>query len=567
MSELLDPATKVGALTPEQRKLLAFKLGLTHLNGRALVAEALRQCGIRRLIGICGTPIDAIFGEVHKRGIRCISTRHQASATLMAAGANFLAGSVENVVLVSCGPALTNTISGILAARDNQWPLVVMGGRRSLRNEGAGYFQELDAVPIMAPITKWASTIRQASEVIPVIHRAIEVALSGTPGPVYLDLPEDVLSDNAAPLKLGRPTREPHACAGQDEVQRAFELLRASERPVLCLGEGIRWNYDVSTLQDFVEREQLPVISTSLGRGFLPDSHPLCFNSIRHFVQPGSDLVLMAGAWFDWRFRNGAEVAPDARVIHIDPDDRVRGRNVRLTQSVAGDPGDFLLRLEQLSRNAHPVARSGWIEELSKLREAKAFRNPDDDSKGIIGPYQLHSTLKAIFPPDTVLIVEGGVHLACGQYVHEVNRPLSWFDPGWNGFIGCGIPLAMAARLAYPDRPVVAVVGDTGFGMTGMELETAARHNLPIIVVVVNNNGVNGIRRQKLYIGDDGAERCFAFQDDLRYDLIGTVLGARGAWVTDIEELVYAVDSALRRRDLTCINVSVDPNVPAPIAW
>ena len=561
-------------LTPEQLKRLNHKLGRVQLTGVGLVAEGLRQCGVQRICGIPGTPVDSLFGEAVRRGIRCIAAHHQSAAAIIAGSANYLTGSLENVVVASAGPAVTNTLTGILVARDNHWPLLVLGGRRSTRDEGAGYFQELDATPIMTPVTKWAVTVRSAADIIPVLYKAIETAISGTPGPVYIDLPEDILVDEAAPVKRPKPMRQPPPAPSEEEIRQAYSLLRSAERPLLCIGEGLRWSSDPGALRAFVEREQLPFITTSLGRGFIPDSHPLCFNIVRHCVQVKSDLVLMAGAWFDWRFRHGAELNPAARVIHVHPEEGELGRNVNPVLAVAGDGGAFLRRLEAESQEAEsqaarPVNRRTWLAELSHLRATEATRLSawSRETAEPMLPQQLFRSLREALPAEAFVVLDGGISLSCGQLCLEANQPLSWLDPGWNGCIGSGIPQALGARLAFPDRPVVAVVGDTSFGLSSFELETAARHNLPLLAIVVNNSGINGFVRQNRYLGADHNERFFAFSDDLRYDQMAQSLGAKGVQITSIDQFRVAVGLALQSRELTCLNVEVNAHAPVPRVW
>lgn len=577
MKRLDDPAptpsegaASLPVLSPEQKSRLLHKLGREPLRGSALVAESLLRCGVRRLCGIGGTPVDAIFGEAARRGIRVISTRHQSTATLMAATSNYLSGALESAVLVSAGPAVTNTVTGVLVARDNHWPLLVMGGRRALNGAGAGYFQELDAVPLMRSITKWAVTIRQAADMMPVLHDAIEQAMSGVPGPVYVDLPEDVLAQSAVPVALSSPKRQHSTAPAADMVAEAFDRLRKAGRPLLCLGEDIRWSVDGPALRDLIEREQLPFITTSLGRGFVPDDHPLCFNLVRHRVPARCDLVLMAGAWFDWRFRHGVELGPQTAVVHVDPEDRTRGRNVEVSLSIPGDAGRFLNALADVSRRSVPVDRSAWLKELAAPKAAEAARlNAWRAEKDVpMLPQELYDVLLETLPEDAFVVLDGGVHLACGQHLMRVNHPLSWLDPTWSGCIGAGLPLALGARLSFPERRVVVVAGDTGFGLSGMELETAARNHLPVLLIIVNNDGVNGRVRQNNVLTPPDQNPFYVFTPELRYDDVARGLGTGHVeWIDTAAALRTAVQEALGRGGLSCLNTRINPLAPVPPVW
>src|SRR3990172_10084030 len=186
-------ADRIFRLSPAKRALLDKTLGEKKVSGYSLVAEALRQCGVKHVLGITGTPVDCIFPECSARGIRVIGARYQQAAVLMAAAGNYVVGRLESVVVVSAGPAVTNALTGVVVARDNGWPVIVMGGRRPTHEEGIGHYQELDAVPIFQSVTKWAARVDRTSDLPAAVVRAYEIAASGRPGPVYLDLPEDVL--------------------------------------------------------------------------------------------------------------------------------------------------------------------------------------------------------------------------------------------------------------------------------------------------------------------------------------------------------------------------------------
>lgn len=567
----LLPAHKrqLAALTPGQRERLRTRLRARTASGFALVAEALQQSGVRYLCGMPGTPVDALFHEVAERGLQAVATRHQTSAVIAAAAANHLSGQLEAFVVVSAGPAVTNTTTGLLVARDNGWPVVVMGGRRPLANEGAGYFQELDAVPALAPLTKWAATVERTEDLMPMVHRAAEIALSGTPGPVYLDLPEDVLYGEAHPSSLGRPVRTPPPAPAETEVDEALALLRASERPLLALGEGLWWDVAPDTLRQFVDREGLPFITTSLGRGLVPDAHPLCLNGLRQVALPESDLVLMAGAWFDYRFQRGGGVAPGTRVIHVEPDVARRGRNVTPTLAVAASPGLFLDHLAAQARGCAPIERPAWKAAVIALRaSSEATVAPvREGAESPLQAQQLYAALRDTLPEDAVVVLEGSIHMAAGHHGLRVNWPRAWLDSGWNGCMGAGLPMALGARLAFPTRPIVAVVGDTGMGLSGMEIETAVRHNLPVVLVVANNGGINGAQRQETFLGDHPNLPVLTYSEGLRYDRVSRDLGADGIAVDRAEDLAPAFRTALSSGRTTCVDVAIDPFPGYPRFW
>lgn len=564
---------RLQSLTLEQRAHLKHRLSTIRVSGHSLVAEALRQCAVKCVVGISGTPVDRIFPECSARGIRPIGTRHQQAAVLIAAAANYVTGRLESVVLVSAGPAVTNALTGVLVARDNGWPVLVMGGRRPLHQQGIGYFQELDAIPIYQSMTKWAAKVEHTSEIMSAVIRGYEIACSGRPGPVYLDLPEDVLDGLSEMDSSPTPTLSPRLQAKSKEVEQTARLLRGAKRPLLILGEGIRWSFCEASLRRLVEQFGIPFITTPLARGFLPDDHRLCANDVRRQIQSQADVVLMAGASFDWRFRFGGELPSDARIVHVDIDPKTFGMSLESARRICADSGRFLVQLEAMlteqQSHSESMRSNHWqahvktaCSEKRKLRSAWLAKKSTP-----MGPQQLFSTVRDFLPRDAVVVLDGNIALAAGQALLSALTPCGWLDPGWNGCMGSGIPFGMGAKLASPERMVVVVCGDFGFGLSAMDLETAVRHKIPIIVVIANNDGATGALRQKALFPPEYPELFSRFQPGLRYDRIMEVFGGHAEFVSDPADIRPALERAVASGLPSCINVSVDPDAPHPGAW
>ena len=539
--------------------------------GHALIADALRHCGVKRVVGITGTPVDQIFSECAAHGIRPIGARHQQAAALMAAASNYIAGRLDSVVVVSAGPAVTNALTGVLIARDNGWPVIVLGGRRSIHEQGIGYFQELDAVPIYQSVTKSAATVTRAADLPMAIVRAHEIAMNGRPGPVYLDLPEDVLDAHAEADLPAAPGIAAPCDAAADVVAECAQSLRAADRPLLILGEGIRWSFNQADLRNLVEQNGIPFITAPLARGFLPDDHPLCANDVRRWVQSQADFVLLSGAWFDWRFRFGAELATSARVIHADIDSTTLGKNVPDALTVHADSGRFLSQMHALLQTSAPAAGAlePWRQRVRAAVEQKRLTRAEwlTRESTPMAPQTLFAALRRFLPKDAIVVLDGNITLAAGQALLSAQTPCGWLDPGWNGCMGAGIPMAMGAKLAAPERTVVAVCGDFGFGLTAMDLETAVRHRIPVIVIVANNDGICGGLRQKERFPRGHPELFSRFQEALRYERIAEIFGGHSEFVTDATLLQDAFDRAAASGLPACVNVRVDPYAPHPGFW
>jgi thiamine pyrophosphate-dependent acetolactate synthase large subunit-like protein len=448
----------------------------------------------------------------------------------------------------------------------------VLGGRRPVHEQGIGYFQELDAVPIFQSVTKSATTVSRAADLPIAIVRAYEIAMNGRPGPVYLDLPEDVLDAQAETDLPAVPLVPAHYQADAHIVAECAQLLRAAERPLLILGEGIRWSFNEADLRDLVEQNGIPFMTTPLARGFLPDDHPLCVNDVRRWVQSQADLVLMFGAWFDWRFRFGAELAPNARIIHADIDSTTLGKNVRDVLTVHADSGRFLSQMQTLLQQTYLLSaerlelwRRRVMAAVDEKRLTRAAWLPHVSTP--MAPQTLFEALHSFLPEDAIVVLDGNITLAAGQARLSAHKPCGWLDPGWNGCMGAGIPMAMGAKLAAPERMVVVVCGDFGFGLSAMDLETSARHRIPIVVVVVNNDGICGRLRQKERFPREYPEFFSQFQEGLRYERIADIFGGHPEFVTEPTEIKAALERATASGLPACVNVRVDPNASHPGYW
>lgn len=553
-------------LPAAKRRLLLEKVRRQRIDGQALVAEGLKQAGVKVLSGLPGTPVCDIFTESRKRGIRILCPRHQFTGTMMAAAQNFAAGKVVHAVCLSAGPAVTNATTGILHAYNNNWPLLVLSSRRALTEEGSGYFQELDAVPVMESITKYSVTVSSVSDIIPTIARAYSIASDGRPGPVFVDLPEDVLLDYAIAEKVALKSSDNSIQPDRKDAVNCLEKIRLSPAPLLCLGEDLLQQLDPAPILKLVERENLPFITTSIGRGILPENHALCLNRVRRNAMLTADLFILAGAWFDWRLRRGQCCGTGTSLVHIHPDSELLGKNVPEADCYQSEPLAFLKLLGETECACSTPDRS------SRIRILPRNESPEPDASdflnvGYANSVQAMQILNEEKPDNAYLLADSSTHLAIAQHYLEINRPHSWMDPGWHGLIGSGIPNALGTQLAWPDRPVIAVVGDTSFGMAGMEMETAVRHRLPIKVMVMNNSGIVGSQREKLTVPPDHTERFCQFGDRLRYDEIAVALGAQGEAVSSNEDLRPAIRRMLDSTKPYCLNIHVHPETPFPPPW
>ena len=560
-----DPGFTAAGLEALQQRLRGDVV-----DGHALVVRSLRDLGITHVFGISGTPIRQTLGVAARVGLRVIGVRHQQAAVLAAAAHNFMTGRIAAVALVSAGPAVSNVVTGLLVARANGWPVVVLGGRTPLNMAGRGSFQELDGAGLFRPLARWSAVVEDTAGIPAAIRRAVQVASAAPRGPVYLDLPEDVLTGAGAAGSSAVAPAPATAMPDPAGVRAAVDALLAARRPLVLFGPAVRWDDAYRELLVLVERLGVPFLAAPMARGLLPDDHALCFTAVGGAAQQRADLVLTVGARLDWTFRFGSELRSDAALLQIDDDADAIGMNRAVTVGLVGAIRPTLRALlDELSRR--PQAGTGqagfaWLDELVALRQQReqAIARQAGNVAKPMTPHRLMAEVRDFLSPDAVCVLDGNVSMAAGQQVIRRSAPLSLLTAGANGCMGVGVPFGIGAKLAFPERPVVVVSGDFAFGLSGMEIETAVRHRIPLVVVIANNDGISGGLTQKAYYAPDYPERVTMFQPGIRYDRIAEALGGHGEYVEDPRELRSALERAAASGVAACVNVRVDPDAPYP---
>jgi len=543
--------------------------GLTKIDGHTLVANSLKRLGVTHVYCVAGTPIRETFSKCAEFGIRPIGVRNQLAGALMAIAQNYVIGRIAAVALFSAGPAITNATTGILVAKDNCWPLLILGGRRPLSMRGMGSFQELDAAALFQPITKWSAVVRKTSEIQSYIEEAFQIAISGRPGPVYLDLPEDVLT--ATSHSAIGPSRAISNIPALDEngIDAAADLLLRAQRPAMIIGKGVRWSEPYAELKRMADEFEIPFITSPMGRGYLPDDHPRCFNHASGLLQENADVILLLGARLDWTFRFGTQIARDAKLVQIDIHDLEIGMN--RTPRI-GIVGDVKIALQQiLTRMTNAISATpkrdllSWHRILEAERENRRRKLDKQTNSAALpmSPHRMHKEIKDFLPRDAICILDGNISMAVGQQVLPAYSPASRFTPGNNGCMGVGIPFAVGAKVAQPDRLVLAVCGDMGFALSAMDMETAVRQRISIVVIVVNNEGNTGAIVEKAYF-PGYEERITMFQPDIHYESVMRAFGGHTEHVDRPEQLRPALERSVASGKAACINVKVDPLTPYP---
>jgi 2-hydroxyacyl-CoA lyase 1 len=563
---------RLAALSPAQRALLERRLRRVPLTGHRHVGSALARLGVTHVYGVPGQPVYDTFAACADAGLRLIGTRHQQPAALMAAAHNYMAGSVRAATVLSAGVAAANAVAAAVVARDNCWPLLMVAGSAARTTAGTGYFMSLDVAGLFGSVTKAAVCVADTGGIQAALDEAVRVAMDGRPGPVLVEVPGDVLTGLAPEGLLPGPAGRTGASAPlpASTLDRVNAHLAGARRPLLVVGSGVRWAGCTAELQALVDGLAVPFVASPNARGMLPDDHRLCVNVVSGWAQSNADVVLVLGARLNWVFRHGEQFAPDATVIQVDVDDAETTRNNRVTIGVTADAGAFLRALLQMFDETGRAQARGrrdadWIDTVERrfavvrAREAKAAAGALP-----ISPLRLAGEVRDVLPADAITIFDGNLTMKACQQMIPAQLPVSRLTPGNSGCMGVGIPFAIAAKLAWPARPVVAVCGDFAVGQSIMEFETAVRHHVPIVVVVANNDGNGGSLRQRAHFAAIAAEPVAMFQRGLRYDLVAGALGCHVEHVDRASGLGPAIARAVAAQRPACINVAVDPDAPFP---
>ncbi|MFL5452624.1 MAG: thiamine pyrophosphate-binding protein [Myxococcales bacterium] len=534
--------------------------------GAQLLVRMLKAEGVRHLFTLCGLHIAPIYAACVEEGISVVDTRHEQGAAHAADAYARLTRAV-GVVAVTAGPGVTDALTGIANAFAAASPVLLLGGAAPTFNAGKGSLQEMEQVDLFTRITKWSDRIPAPDRVPTYLARAFRTMLSGRPGPVFLEVPWDVLSngvdDDEAKLPAGYRTRA--RMQGDPElVSRAARLLERAERPAIIAGSSIWWDDASEPLAVLAERTGAPVYLNGAGRGGLPPDHPNFFSQTRKDALGEADVVVVAGTPLDFRLGYGSGFSADAKIVQIDADASEIGRNRAVEVGLIGDSRSVLGQLgEALSRGRPGGA---WLKHLREreTRKATSQRVFETSDQVPIHHFRLARELDEVARAagDPMFIADGGNWVAIAAKVIRLSKPGRWLDPGPLGCLGVGAPFAIAAKLLHPSRPAFVIQGDGSFGLNGMDFETAVRFGLPMVCVVGNDASWGQIRLPQLdFFGPEKSPATLLAPT--RYDKVVEALGGHGEHVEDPARIRPALERALASGKVACVDVRLDPRAPA----
>jgi thiamine pyrophosphate-dependent acetolactate synthase large subunit-like protein len=531
------------------------------LRGEEIIAHCFKREGVDTIFFMMGGPTGGTAGACLDLGMKGIYVRHEQAAAMMAHAYSRITGK-PGICIAPMGPGVANLVTGLANAWADAAPVIAIGGASPMRGTTLDTFQEMDQIPMMRPIVKAAYRIDLGYRIPEYISIAFREALDGKRGPVYLDLPGDILAGKVDEDKIhwvenyrvdARPAGDPAM------VHKAVELLANARKPLVVTGSGVIWSRAESALRKFIDATGIPFFTTPQGRGVIPEDHARSFPAARSAAFREADVVMVIGARANsmLSFLRAPRFSPDAKFININLDGKEIGHNREVEVGIIGDAR---LVLEQLTADGkgrfNGAEESPWVSQLAAKHRSNLERNAPllHSNKVPIHPLRLCNEVKDVISRDTILVVDGHEILNFARQSIPIYESGSSLNAGPHGCMGVGIPFGIGAKAAAPDKPVVVLSGDGAFGWNGMEMDTAIRHKLPIVVVLSNNAGFTS-RQTGGNVGRD-----LGYQ---RYDKLVEALGGYGEFVEQPKDIKPAIERAIKSGQPALVNVCTDPDAQA----
>lgn len=543
-------------------------------DGFHLVIDALKLNGITNIYGLPGIPVTDLTRMMQAEGMRVISFRHEQNAGNAAAIAGFMTGK-PGVCLTVSAPGFLNGLTALANATTNCFPMILISGssEREIVDLQQGDYEEMDQLAIAKPLCKAAFRVLNAEDIGVGIARAIRSAVSGRPGGVYLDLPAklfgqamDAAAGKASLIKV--VDAAPRQIPAPDAVQRALNLLKGAKKPLILLGKGAAYAQADADIRTLVEKSGIPYLPMSMAKGLLPDTHEQSASAARSFVLPEADVVLLIGARLNWLLSHGKgktwggkdhKNAGGQKFIQIDISPTEADSNVAIDAPVVGDIGSCVSALlaGMGSNWAKPPAE--WLNAVAERKNKNVAKMAETLAKNP-PVMNYHSSLNVVRDiikanPDAMLVNEGANALDFTRSIVDMYKPRKRLDVGTWGVMGIGMGFAVAAAVES-GQPVIAIEGDSAFGFSGMEVETICRYNLPVCIVIMNNNGV--YRGDEVNVTGGKDPSPLVFVKGARYDMLMEAFGGVGVQATTPDELRKAMEEAIKSRKPTLINAVID---------
>ena len=545
------------------------------VNGATLMARSLKQQGVDYMFGIVGFPVQGVAAAAQNEGITYIGMRNEQAASYAAHAAGYLTGRPQACLTVS-GPGVIHAFAGLANAKENCWPMILIGGASPVYQNGMGAFQEERQTELAAPYCKYAHNIEHAERIPYYVAQAVQSSIYGRPGPVYLDFPDDIIraeveEDEIQPVsKVPEP---PRTLADPDAIEGALDALESAEKPLVVVGKGMAWSRAEDEVRAFIERTQLPFLASPMGKGILPDDDPLSVGAARSTALREADVVFLMGARLNWIMHFGLppRFNKDVRIIQLDINPEEIGRNVQSEVALVGDGKAITRQLNTAlgNRQWFYPDETAWRQTLKAKADdnAEAVKGMIEDDASPMNYYRAFKDINEWLPDNAIIIGEGANTMDIGRTQMLNSRARHRLDAGTYGTMGIGLGFAIAAAVTNPDQPVVSVQGDSAFGFSGMEIETMVRYKLPVKLIVLNNGGIGG-GIGPLKEGQTVPPGILTY--GAHYEGMMEALGGKGYYVEDPGDLRGVLDDAMAFDGPTLINVPLNPRAgrkPQQFGW
>lgn len=546
---------------------------MKRISGSEILLESLRRENVQVVFGLPGGAVLPLYDALYSAGIRHLLVRHEQAAAFAADGYARVSGK-PGVCLVTSGPGATNITTGLTSALMDSIPIVALTGQVPAALIGKDGFQEADTIGITLPCTKQSFLVRSAAEIPEIIRRAFKTAISGRPGPVLVDLPKSVLVEQAEPAFPSAQGEDKPLRAREwteEEIRRAAEMIVESRQAVLYAGGGAVSSEASEELRELADLAHIPVTTTLMGLGAFPSRHPLSLGMLGMHGSYATnqaicqcDLLIAVGARFDDRVTGRIkDFASRSKKIHIDVDPSEINKNVQVDCALVGDARETLRALiDELKRQArrgktasHP-ARDQWLQRIEAWRAEHPLTY--DKYSRVVKPEYVLETLSSLADEHATIAVDVGQHQMWAAQYCSFSHPRTWLSSSGLGSMGYGFPAAMGAQMAFPDRQVVAIVGDGGFQMTLNDLATVAQYHLPVKIVVINNRSLGMVRQwQEIFFEKRYCDVDLNFAPD--FVKLAESYSIQAARVEHRTDVVDAIREMLSDREPRLVDFWVDP--------
>ena len=544
--------------------------------GAEIMARELKKHGVEYMFGIVGFPVQPIAKAAQEVGIKYVGMRNEQAASYAAQAAGYLTGRPGACLTVS-GPGVIHALAGLANAEQNCWPMILIGGASPVYQNGMGAFQEENQVQLAAPYCKFAHAVEHARRIPFYVEKAVRTSIYGRPGPVYLDMPDDIIQEAVEEddiYEAAAVADPPRMQAMGADIEAALDALESAERPLVIVGKGMAWSRAEDEVRAFIERTQLPFLASPLGKGVIDDNHPLSVGAARSHALREADVVFLMGARFNWimHFGKPPRFNRKVRVVQLDISPEAIGNNVPAEVALVGDGKAVVGQLNAAlgGRQWFYPADTDWRSAIAAKAagNAEQIRPMLEDDSAPTNYYRALRDISAWAGADAVIIGEGANTMDIGRTQLPNAAPRLRLDAGSYGTMGIGMGFAVAAAVVHPDRPIISVSGDSALGFSGMEIETACRYKLPIKIVVLNNGGIGqGIPE---YPEDPFDNPAGVLIYGARYDRMMEAFGGFGAFVEDPADLPAALDAATAHDGPALVNVRLHPQAgrkPQQFGW